>query len=145
MLMRFVKSYITIILVLVLCIRCAGNKEVNVAGTYISVKPDNSDRFGIMYMRGYFKFSYIGAGKDTLHLNDDGTFVYSKTYMDGELKRFEGSWERLSDHISLKYSDTLENENDSFKIAKNKIYHVHNITLCDTREKKHLLDLYKKQ
>ena len=143
--MRQIRLFIlTGSIILAICIACAGNKEVNVAGTYISVKPDNSDRLGIMYVRGYFKYSYIQADKDTLYLNNDSTFVYVRGYYDEEFERSEGVWKYNSDHISLHYSDTLENSK-TFKVSNDKIYCINHLIPCGTKKAKQFLDLYKKQ
>jgi hypothetical protein len=142
--MRLIRSYITTILVLVLCIGCAGNKEANVAGTYVSINPDLNDRLGIMYFRGHFHFLFTRANKDTLYLNDDNTFVHIKVY-DTELERPGGIWKKGSDHVILQYSDTLINKNKSLKITNDKIYRIDKLVLCENNKVIRHLTLYKKQ
>lgn len=114
----------------------------DIAGLYVTKKPNSKERKIIMHNNGYKKFLYTASDEDTLYINKDKTFIYINNYCNG-VDKLEGKWRVENDNLSLSYSDTSLYKNTSFKVLKNKLYRIDNAVIKDNKKIKHLT-LYKK-
>jgi hypothetical protein len=119
-------------------------KISGIEGTYKSNVPSMWDHLSIMYLRGNFNFLYKRPSDEILKIANDSTFSHIKKTGNDSIIENTGYWKIVNkQNILLNYND-LNMTPLELKLKSHKMYHIKEVTLCDSGKKIKFLTLLKK-